>query len=131
MRPSPLLQLDGHDPEGLFPCILGHEAAGVVESVGEGVTSVEVGDHGARFSVQLLNLEMETLKSRIASLLGPSCVQKASCEMSFYRSGAISVWHCLFVPVSWQQPSWQQPRVCTCPLVHDRDHLIANHNYFL
>ena len=33
------------DPEGLFPCILGHEAAGVVESVGEGVTSVEPGDH--------------------------------------------------------------------------------------
>jgi len=33
------------DPEGLFPCILGHEAAGVVESVGEGVTSVKPGDH--------------------------------------------------------------------------------------
>ena len=33
------------DPEGLFPCILGHEAAGVVESVGEGVTSVKEGDH--------------------------------------------------------------------------------------
>ena len=33
------------DPEGLFPCILGHEAAGVVESVGEGVTSVKAGDH--------------------------------------------------------------------------------------
>ena len=33
------------DPEGLFPCILGHEAAGVVESVGEGVTSVQEGDH--------------------------------------------------------------------------------------
>lgn len=30
---------------GLFPCILGHEAGCVVESVGEGVTSVEVGDH--------------------------------------------------------------------------------------
>lgn len=40
------MQLDGHDPEGLFPCILGHEAAGVVESVGEGVTSVTAGDHG-------------------------------------------------------------------------------------
>ena len=37
--------LDGLDPEGLFPCILGHEAAGVVESVGEGVTSVAPGDH--------------------------------------------------------------------------------------
>jgi len=36
--------LDGHDPEGLFPCILGHEATGIVESIGEGVTSVEVGD---------------------------------------------------------------------------------------
>ena len=30
---------------GLFPCILGHEAGCVVESVGEGVTSVKVGDH--------------------------------------------------------------------------------------
>jgi S-(hydroxymethyl)glutathione dehydrogenase/alcohol dehydrogenase len=37
--------LDGHDPEGLFPCILGHEAGCIVESVGDGVTSVAVGDH--------------------------------------------------------------------------------------
>lgn len=36
--------LDGCDPEGQFPCILGHEATAVVESVGEGVTSVQVGD---------------------------------------------------------------------------------------
>jgi len=35
----------GKDPEGLFPVILGHEGGGVVESVGEGVTSVKVGDH--------------------------------------------------------------------------------------
>lgn len=34
----------GQDAEGKFPCILGHEAGGVVESVGEGVTSVSVGD---------------------------------------------------------------------------------------
>jgi S-(hydroxymethyl)glutathione dehydrogenase/alcohol dehydrogenase len=37
--------LSGDDPEGIFPCILGHEGGGVVEEVGEGVTSVAVGDH--------------------------------------------------------------------------------------
>ncbi len=37
--------LSGDDPEGIFPCILGHEGGGVVEQVGEGVTSVVVGDH--------------------------------------------------------------------------------------
>lgn len=37
--------LSGQDPEGIFPSILGHEGGGVVESIGEGVTSVAVGDH--------------------------------------------------------------------------------------
>jgi S-(hydroxymethyl)glutathione dehydrogenase/alcohol dehydrogenase len=37
--------LSGDDPEGVFPAILGHEGAGIVEAVGEGVTSVCVGDH--------------------------------------------------------------------------------------
>ncbi|HET8790787.1 MAG TPA: S-(hydroxymethyl)glutathione dehydrogenase/class III alcohol dehydrogenase [Modicisalibacter sp.] len=37
--------LSGKDPEGLFPSILGHEGAGVVEEVGAGVTSVQPGDH--------------------------------------------------------------------------------------
>jgi S-(hydroxymethyl)glutathione dehydrogenase/alcohol dehydrogenase len=37
--------LSGADPEGLFPAILGHEGAGVVVEVGEGVTSVKKGDH--------------------------------------------------------------------------------------
>lgn len=36
--------LDGCDPEGAFPCILGHEATGIVESIGKGVTRVQVGD---------------------------------------------------------------------------------------
>jgi len=37
--------LSGDDPEGIFPVILGHEGGGIVEQVGEGVTSVKVGDH--------------------------------------------------------------------------------------
>jgi len=37
--------LSGEDPEGLFPVVLGHEGAGVVIEVGEGVTSVKPGDH--------------------------------------------------------------------------------------
>ena len=37
--------LSGDDPEGIFPAILGHEGGGIVEQIGEGVTSVEVGDH--------------------------------------------------------------------------------------
>ena len=37
--------LSGDDPEGVFPVVLGHEGAGVVVEVGEGVTSVKPGDH--------------------------------------------------------------------------------------
>ena len=37
--------LSGEDPEGLFPAILGHEGAGIVAEVGEGVTSAAPGDH--------------------------------------------------------------------------------------
>ncbi|TVY68845.1 S-(hydroxymethyl)glutathione dehydrogenase [Lachnellula suecica] len=37
--------LSGKDPEGAFPIVLGHEGAGIVESVGEGVTSVKPGDY--------------------------------------------------------------------------------------
>src|SRR3954465_2522148 len=35
----------GADPSGYAPAVLGHEGAGVVERVGEGVTSVAPGDH--------------------------------------------------------------------------------------
>ncbi|MDG6897191.1 S-(hydroxymethyl)glutathione dehydrogenase/class III alcohol dehydrogenase [Actinobacillus delphinicola] len=37
--------LSGADPEGIFPVVLGHEGAGIVVEVGEGVTSVKPGDH--------------------------------------------------------------------------------------
>jgi len=37
--------LSGKDPEGLFPAVLGHEGAGVVVEVGEGVTTLKPGDH--------------------------------------------------------------------------------------
>jgi len=37
--------LSGIDPEGVFPVILGHEGAGIVESIGDGVTNVQPGDH--------------------------------------------------------------------------------------
>jgi S-(hydroxymethyl)glutathione dehydrogenase/alcohol dehydrogenase len=37
--------MSGKDPEGAFPIVPGHEGAGIVESVGEGVTNVKPGDH--------------------------------------------------------------------------------------
>ena len=40
-----LYTASGADPSGYAPAVLGHEGAGVVERVGEGVTSVAAGDH--------------------------------------------------------------------------------------
>jgi S-(hydroxymethyl)glutathione dehydrogenase / alcohol dehydrogenase len=40
-----LYTASGADPSGYAPTVLGHEGAGVVESVGEGVASVAPGDH--------------------------------------------------------------------------------------
>jgi S-(hydroxymethyl)glutathione dehydrogenase / alcohol dehydrogenase len=40
-----LFTASGADPSGYSPAVLGHEGAGVVERVGEGVSSVEPGDH--------------------------------------------------------------------------------------
>jgi len=50
--------LSGADSEGNFPAILGHEGGGIVEAVGEGVTSVEVGDH----VIPLYTAECDTCK---------------------------------------------------------------------
>lgn len=35
--------LDGLDPEGIFPCVLGHEGSGIVESIGEDVNEFKPG----------------------------------------------------------------------------------------
>ncbi|HEU5010733.1 MAG TPA: alcohol dehydrogenase catalytic domain-containing protein [Gaiellaceae bacterium] len=40
-----LYTASGADPTGYAPCVLGHEGAGIVERVGEGVTLVAPGDH--------------------------------------------------------------------------------------
>ena len=40
-----LYTASGADPSGYAPAVLGHEGAGVVERVGEGVASVAAGDH--------------------------------------------------------------------------------------
>lgn len=45
LTPPDAYTLSGKDPEGAFPIVLGHEGAGIVESIGEGVTNVKVGDH--------------------------------------------------------------------------------------
>src|SRR4051794_36803199 len=43
--PTDLYTASGADPSGYAPTGLGHEGAGVVEALGEGVSSLEVGDH--------------------------------------------------------------------------------------
>ena len=40
-----LYTASGVDPSGYAPTVLGHEGAGVVEAIGEGVSDVAIGDH--------------------------------------------------------------------------------------
>src|SRR5689334_8913521 len=55
-----LYTASGADPSGYAPTVLGHEGAGVVERVGEGVTSVAPGDH-------------------VVTLFSPQCRECAHC----------------------------------------------------
>ena len=41
---SDLTYFNGGYANAVFPCIIGHEGAGIVESIGEGVTSVKPGN---------------------------------------------------------------------------------------
>src|SRR5256885_6699257 len=51
----------GADPSGYAPAVLGHEGAGIVEAVGEGVTSLAVGD-------------------RVVTLFSPQCRECEHCR---------------------------------------------------
>ncbi|MEA2143144.1 MAG: S-(hydroxymethyl)glutathione dehydrogenase / alcohol dehydrogenase [Solirubrobacteraceae bacterium] len=51
----------GVDPSGYAPTVLGHEGAGVVEAIGEGVDSLAVGDH-------------------VVTLFSPQCRECVHCE---------------------------------------------------
>ncbi len=51
----------GVDPSGYAPAVLGHEGAGVVEAVGDGVDSLAVGDH-------------------VVTLFSPQCRECVHCE---------------------------------------------------
>jgi S-(hydroxymethyl)glutathione dehydrogenase/alcohol dehydrogenase len=57
----------GADPSGYAPCVLGHEGAGVVESVGAGVGSLQPGDH-------------------VVTLFSPQCGECVNC-----RSGKTNI----------------------------------------
>jgi S-(hydroxymethyl)glutathione dehydrogenase/alcohol dehydrogenase len=57
----------GVDPSGYAPCVLGHEGAGVVEAIGERVTSLAPGDH-------------------VVTLFSPQCGECVNC-----RSGKTNI----------------------------------------
>lgn len=66
----------GADPEGLFPCIMGHEGAGVVESVGPNVTSLKVGDHVVPcYTPQCRNCKFWYVNASVALLYRPLTVR--------------------------------------------------------
>jgi S-(hydroxymethyl)glutathione dehydrogenase/alcohol dehydrogenase len=56
-----LYTASGADPSGYAPTVLGHEGAGIVERIGDGVTSVEPGDH-------------------VVTLFSPQCRECAHCR---------------------------------------------------
>jgi S-(hydroxymethyl)glutathione dehydrogenase/alcohol dehydrogenase len=56
-----LYTASGADPSGYAPAVLGHEGAGVVERVGQGVTSLVEGDH-------------------VVTLFSPQCRECVHCE---------------------------------------------------
>src|SRR5438309_11761605 len=76
-----LYTASGADPSGYAPAVLGHEGAGVVEAIGEGVTSLAEGDH-------------------VVTLFSPQCGECINC-----RSGKTNI----CVPIREQQNAGYLP----------------------
>lgn len=89
--------LSGQDPEGKFPCILGHEAAGIVESVGEGVKSVVPGDHVVPCyqafcgECPMCRSKKSNLCSKVRKYTGSGVM--ASDEKSRFTCNGKTIWH--------------------------------------
>src|SRR6266498_3210680 len=64
-----LYTASGADPSGYAPTVLGHEGAGVVEEVGEGVTSVAPGDHVVTLRSEEHTSELQSRPHLVCRLL--------------------------------------------------------------
>jgi S-(hydroxymethyl)glutathione dehydrogenase/alcohol dehydrogenase len=95
--------LSGLDSEGKFPCILGHEGAGIVREVGAGVTAVKPGDHviplytpECRQCKTCLS-QRSNLCTAIRSTQGqgimPDGTSRFSCEALPKQGSSKPVWH--------------------------------------
>uniref|UniRef100_A0A183EBA6 ADH_N domain-containing protein n=1 Tax=Gongylonema pulchrum TaxID=637853 RepID=A0A183EBA6_9BILA len=71
--------LGGNDPEGKFPCILGHEGAGVVESVGAGVTGVQPGICSPLLRISYYVLFSKISGDHVIPLFMPQCKECEYC----------------------------------------------------
>ena len=89
-----LYTLGGEDSEAVWPVVLGHEAAGVVESVGEGVTSVAVGDHVIPLytaecrACRFCTSSKTNLCSKVRATQGKGLMPDGTTRLSLAASGA-------------------------------------------
>ena len=76
--------LSGEDPEGVFPAVLGHEGAGVVVEVGQGVTSVKQNSLPVS-SIENLTVEfMVTTVAGICSGASTSARSSSACSCALH-----------------------------------------------
>lgn len=69
--------LSGQDPEGLFPCVLGHEGGGIVESIGKGVTKLVPG-------------KSSHVQSTVSTVFSSVCESLALCPCDEYQQQCLT-----------------------------------------